>query len=253
MRGHYHALNYPTSSFSRRIGSVSPSPERLALTRYPLRGKARSLLGMKARNLAVMLALSVASCSIDKFPLPDEFDAAFATGQVCAPTQMSNAATTYPVRFDLCLYRCVTLDRNTAALRSLYTCSGGLCQMTLLATIHAITDQNQDNCDARDMVDPPSDECTVERFDFNVTIPTLSGAPASGPFQVSIPYLELEQGQTVLDRLEAGDDPHLVISEEVGVQNYPERQFSMAFDASYPVVATHDQLTAADCHTIKAP
>ncbi len=210
---------------------------------------------MKRRSYALVLALAAASCSVDKFPLPDEFDAAFATGQVCAPSNMGTAGggDTYPVRFDLCLYRCVTLDRSTATIRSLYTCSGGFCQMTLLATVHAITDQSQEGCDARDLVDPPRDECTTERFDFDLALPNFNGERVEGTFQVAIPYLELEQGQRVLDRLDAGDDPHLVVSEEVGIQNYPQRQFTMNFGPSLPVVASHDELTAADCHTIDAP
>ena len=192
---------------------------------------------------------------MDKFPLPDDFDAAFATGEVCAPTNVSTAAgdETYPVRFDLCLYRCVTLDRSTASLRTLYTCSAGVCQMTMLATVHAYTDTSQDDCDARDLVDPPPGECTTERFDFNIPLPTIEEERVNGPFQVSIPYLELEQGERVVARLEGGEDPRSVVSEEIGFQNYPGRQFTMHFDPSHPAVTGHDQLTAADCHVITAP
>lgn len=85
------------------------------------------------------------------------------------------------------------------------------------------------------------------------TLGDFNGQRVAGTFLVTIPYLELEQGQRVLDRLEAGDDPHTVLSEEVGVQNYPEWQFTMQFDPSFPAVTTHAQLTAADCHTIAAP
>jgi hypothetical protein len=210
---------------------------------------------MKGRNFALMFALALASCSVDKFPLPDEFDAAFATGQVCAPTNVGTAAgaATYPVRFDLCVYRCITLDRSTTQVRSFYSCSAGVCQMMYLATAHAITDQTQQDCDGRDLVDPPSDECRLERFDFNLSFPDFNGERVDGNFLVTIPFLELDQGQRVIDRLQAGEDPHTVISEEVGVQNYPMRQFNMSFDAAHPTITTHDQLTAADCHDIEAP
>lgn len=209
---------------------------------------------MRFRLQLVALPLVLTACG-DKFPLPDEFDAAFTTGQVCAPSQVAtgNGRETFPVQFDLCLYRCVTLDRDTAKLRTVYSCVAGQCQMTMLATAHAHKVQSEQGCDARDLVDPPEGECTTETFQFDVSLPEFDGEPATGDFRVTIPYLELEEGQTVIERIDSGEDPATVIREEIGTETFPERQFTLNFDAAHVPLQDHGELMADDCHTMTAP
>lgn len=205
-------------------------------------------------RLALLLLCLPLAC-VDTFPLPDEFDAAYTTGTICAPSQVasSEVGQTYPVRFDLCLYRCVTIDRSTSQVRTAYQCAGGQCQMVLLATARAHKVDTEEGCDARNLVSPPEGECRNETLDFNVRVPVLNGQPASGEFLVTVPYLELEEGQRLSDRLEAGEDPATVIQEEVGAQNYPSRQFVLRFDPDAAPVTDHSSLAGDDCHTIGAP
>ncbi len=188
-------------------------------------------------------------------PLPEQFDAAFTVGQVCAPPEVATGDPdmSYPVQFDLCVYRCMNIDRSTAAVRTMYQCAGNQCQMVMLATAHATRDPDEQGCDARDMADPPADECSTESFLFNVAVPTINGEAQSGTFAVTIPYLELEEGQRVIDRIEAGDNPNQVIQEEVGQQDYPQRQFTMNFDPSHEPVADHASIPESGCHQIEAP
>lgn len=198
--------------------------------------------------------LALAGCS-DSIPLPDEFDAAFTVGQVCAPQNVATGdpSMTYPVQFDLCVYRCMNIERTTAAVSTMYQCVGDQCQMVMLATAHATRDPDEVGCDARDMADPPADECTTESFLFDVTVPTINDEAKSGDFLVTIPYLELDEGQQVIDRIEAGEDPNLVIEEEVGEQEYPQRQFNLNFDPSHEPVADHASIPESGCHRIDAP
>lgn len=211
------------------------------------------LSAVKLRTILPLIALLSSGCA-DKFPLPDEFDAAFTTGEVCVPSDVKTGegVDSYPVRFDLCLYRCVTVDRSTAKVRTVYRCSAGQCQMVMLVTAHAYTVDGEENCDARDLVDPPKGECSLESFEFNVSLPTINGEKSTGDFLVSVPYLELEQGQNVVDRLAAGENAGVVVQEEVGTQNYPGRQFNLNFDPAHPP-RDATSLTAADCKPISAP
>ncbi len=208
---------------------------------------------MKIRHAAPLLLFLTSGCG-DKFPLPDEFDAAFTTGQICVPSQVATGegVDSYPVRFDLCLYRCVSVDRSTATVRTVYRCAAGQCQMVMLLTAHVYTIDGEEGCDARDLVDPPEGECTSESFEFNVSVPTINGEKSTGDFAVSIPYLELEQGQNLVDRLAAGEDASTVVQEEVGSQNYPGRQFALNFDPAHPS-RDFASLTDADCKPISAP
>ncbi len=200
-----------------------------------------------------ILGLGALACG-DSFPIPDEFDAAFTVGQICAPQSIATSdGAHYPMRLELCLYRCVSIDRSTAEIRSFYQCAGDQCQMTILASAHAHKVTGQENCDARDLVNPPEGECTNTIIDFDVSVPTIGGAVKEGTFAVTIPYLELDQGQKVLDRIDKGDDPNTVIQEEVGTQNYPSRQFQLVFSKTATPVTDHDSLTGGDCHTIGAP
>ncbi len=205
---------------------------------------------MNVKLLGLVPALLLVACA-DAFPIPAEFDAAFTVGQVCAPARVqAGVGLTYPVRFDLCLYRCITIDRTTAQVRSVYQCAAGQCQMTLLATAHAKRVDTEVGCDARDLVNPPDGQCTTESLAFNVSVPDFAGEPAEGDFVVTIPYLELEEGQKVIDRIDAGENPATVIQEEVGPKTYPQRQFAVNFSTTHP---TTPALTDADCHPITAP
>lgn len=210
-------------------------------------------------TLVPFLLSAVGCAALDKFPLPDTFDAAFATGEVCMPSNIAAAseASTFPVRFNLCRYRCITLDRSTATVNYGVLCpQPGFCAMALLATATAHTNPAEPDCDARDLVNPPPGQCTNETFDFNmIGVPWNKAANAalSGTFQVNIPYLELEQGQRVADRLKALEPPSVVLQEEVGTMTYPERQFNITVSTTGTPVATADDLAPTDCHPITAP
>ncbi|HSC85934.1 MAG TPA: hypothetical protein VLC09_01635 [Polyangiaceae bacterium] len=198
-----------------------------------------------------LAALTLLACG-DSFPIPDEFDAGFTVGRICAPESIATggANTRYPLRLELCLYRCVSIDRSSLSIRTVYQCAGGQCQMTMLASAHARKVVGEEGCDARELVDPPAGECTNEIIDFDASVPTINGEPQEGTFQVTIPYLELEQGQKLLDRIKKGDDVRTVIQEDVGEQNYPSRQFALEFSASAAPVTSHEGLS---CHDVGAP
>lgn len=186
-------------------------------------------------------------------PIPDEFDAAFTAGRVCMPSQIATGVSTYPVRFEYCRYRCITIDQ-AASIRAAWQCALGQCNMMLLATSHATRIDSEDKCDGRDLADPPTDECTPETFDFNVTLPTSSdGAVKTGDFLITIPYLELEQADRIVTRLDAGEPTSLVLQEEAGDQNYPSRQFVVNFDTTHAPVESHDAIAESDCHNIPLP
>ena len=200
------------------------------------------------------LALLLGACSALGPSLPDEFDAAFTVGEVCIPRQIATGPTmTYPAEFNLCLYRCVDVVPGTPTVRTVYQCAGGLCQMVMLATAHVTRVEGQEGCTAEALVNPPAGECTTKSFRFDVAVPKFDSGPVEGQFQVTIPYLELEQGQRVVDRLSAGEDASLVIQQEVGTQNYPQRQFMLDFSTSYTPVPDHDSIPATDCFPISAP
>lgn len=202
---------------------------------------------MRRASLALLSSL-LFSCA-DSFPLPDEFDAAFPSGRVCVPKQIQNssASSTYPVRFEFCLYRCVTISPDTARLQTAWQCVGDQCNMVMLATAVAHKVPTESGCDANQLIDPPPGECTNTTIQFNATVPNLNGNAQSGNFLVSIPYLELEQGQRVVDRIQAGENAGQVLREEVGTQNYPSRQFQLNFD---PAHTTPGALSETDCTPI---
>jgi hypothetical protein len=207
------------------------------------------------RRLLVLLAVPfLAHCGDGAVPIPDHFKAAFATGNVCVPKQVGNgsAASTYPVRFDFCRYRCISIDRATAQLHSAWQCAGGYCQMVMLATADANRVTTEKGCDARDLESPPPGECTPDSFGFNPTVPVsaATGAPESGDFHVAIPYLTIEQSNKVMARIDAGESPLVVLETEVGNQNYPNRQFTVQFD---PGNAAATSIFDSDCTPIGLP
>jgi len=198
--------------------------------------------------------LGLVGCA-DNIPVPDVFDAAFATGQVCIPSQIATggANTHYPVRFTYNLYDCVHITPGSVRILTVYQGQ----QMVMLATAELTKDttiESTAGCDARNLESPPEGRYQVTTQDFNVTLPQFQeGTFATGPFVITIPYLTLEEGQRVMDRLEAGEDARVVITEEVGPQNYPGRQISVNFSETAPPVATHADIAASDCHTISLP
>jgi len=221
------------------------------------------------RHYRTAARLSVASvcaiaCGIDTFPLPDEFDAAFVTGQVCMPTNLATGtseaggAPQFPIRFDTCLYRCINLDPMTS-VNSSWSCIGNQCQMVVLASGHARRVGGEEDCDARDLPDPPSGECIERSFPFMLSPPCCTTDAAgnnqyvTGDFQVIVPFLDLDQADEVVSRIKAGESPSVVVSDVVGNQNIPERQFVVNFDPSHPAVASSDDLGPGDCHSIPAP
>jgi hypothetical protein len=217
-----------------------------------------------AGSWSAALALVCSTACVDTFPLPDEFDAAFVTGTVCMPssvrtgTSQSGGAPEYPLRIETCAYRCIDVDRSTVSIRNHWVCLAGQCEMVLLATAHVLKASGQDDCDARDLPDPPSSQCTVERFEFTLSPPCCidegSGPEyLNGDVRVTVPYLDLDQGQRVVDRINQGESPSTVIEQEVGRQNYPSRQFIVNFDPGHPEVQTHDELGPETCHDIPAP
>ncbi len=214
---------------------------------------------MKRFPWSALPLLGLVGCG-DSVPVPDEFDAAFATGTFCIPSQIATASPTthYPVRFVYHLYDCANVTPGTQFIRSFYTCPGaGLpCQMVLLATAHLTKDtavEQSLGCDARNLQSPPAGRFEEVTQDFSVTLPNFGSGPVTGPFVVTIPYLTLEQGQRVVDRIEAGDDPYTVVSEEVGQQDYPARKISVNFSDTATPVADSSAIPAADCHDIPAP
>lgn len=212
------------------------------------------------RNHWIALALiALGSCAVVP-PIPDEFYAAFPTGQICVPSQIGSptAETKYPIEFRFCLYRCVDLDPSVPVrLTTAFSCSGAPgvpCNMVMLATAHVLKNPNETGCDATHLANPPPGECRSETVQFMANVPTnTSGSVVEGDFVVTIPYLELEQGERVVDRLNAGDDRTTVIQEEIGVQDYPGRKFTLNVSASHPVVADFSAIAATDCRSITAP
>ena len=75
----------------------------------------------------------------------------------------------------------------------------------------------------------------------------------TGPFTVNIPYLDIDQGEEVTARIDAGENLSVVLSEVIGVQNYPQRQFTVDFDLDHPLPADAGDLSGGDCHPIGLP
>jgi hypothetical protein len=194
-------------------------------------------------------------------PLPDEFDAAFVTGNVCMPSIIATGtapgnAPKFPIRMETCVYRCVQVDDASVEFNYFWSCVGEQCQMQLLLTAHVRRVGGQEDCDARQLPAPPASECTQKIFNFDAVPPPAAqdGSYRAGPFLVTVPYLDFDQGNNVVSRLNNGEAPQVVIPEVVGAQNFPQRQFLVTFDpAAPPTTVKASELTADTCHPIAAP
>jgi hypothetical protein len=165
----------------------------------------------------VSFALAASAIACGPVPIPDEFDAAFVKGSVCMPsdahtgTLASETPAKFPLRFDFCLYRCVAIAPGTPFVRYFWSCAGELCQMTVLATSHMLKVSGEDDCDGADLESPPKSECTDQTVSFMVDPPcceqdatTSDQTYLAKTFNVSIPYLTIEQAEDLQKALNAG-------------------------------------------------
>jgi hypothetical protein len=214
---------------------------------------------MKRFHWLVLPLLGLFGCA-DTVPVPDVFDAAFATGRFCIPSTIATggANTQYPVRFVYNLYDCVNITPGTVRILTVFQGPS----MVMLATAELTKDEAVEaavGCDARDLENPPAGRFETITQDFNVSVPQFTdGTFATGPFQLTIPYLTLEEGQRLMDRLEAAQgDPNAniadIVAEEVGPQMYPGRQFNITFSETATPVANHDAIAESDCHDVPLP
>lgn len=209
---------------------------------------------MKRFPLLVLPLLGLFGCG-DTVPVPDVFDAAFATGRFCIPSSIATggANTHYPVRFVYNLYDCVNITPGTVRILTVFQGPS----MVMMATAELTKDTAVETalgCDARDLESPPAGRFETITQDFSVSLPQFTdGSFATGPFQLTIPYLTLEEGQRVIDRLQAGDNPVDVIAQEVGPQTIPGRQFNVTFSETATPVANADAIADADCHDVPLP
>lgn len=212
---------------------------------------------MKRPWLGILGFLGLVGCA-DNVPVPDEFDAAFATGQVCVPSNVATggANTHYPVRFVYHLYDCVNITPGTQFIRTIYQGGAPVGTMVMLATAHLTKNtavEQASGCDARDLESPPAGRFTTVTQDFTVSLPKFGETPATGPFVVAIPYLTFDQGQELADRIKAGEDPVTVVGDIVGQQNIPSRQFQVTFSTDATPVPDAASIAASDCHDIPLP
>lgn len=219
-----------------------------------------------ARIGVLGLLLGVSACGSDSggddvpIPVPDTFRAYFVAGDVCMPTNIatgapgSDAAPGYPIRFDVCTHRCITLDRATATIQTSFLCAAGQCSMMMMASAQATRVQAEKNCDGRELPSPPAGACRPESFTFsNLDPPRLNGGDyVLGNMQVAVPFMDLDQAKQVESRVAAGENPTQVINEVVGPPP-ATRQWLVNFDPAHAPVSDGASLSGADCHAIPAP
>lgn len=214
---------------------------------------------MKRFSWSVLALLGLVGCA-DNVPVPDQFKAVFATGRVCIPSQIATgtATTHYPVRFEYNLYDCVHIVPGSVRILTVFQGQ----QMVMLAMAELAKDvavEQSAGCDARDLESPPAGRFQATTQDFNVSVPQYQdGMRANGTFLVTIPYLTLEQGDRLIERLEAAQsDPQAdigqIVAEEAGPQNYPARQIAVDFSETAAPVADANSIPASDCHDIPLP
>lgn len=213
------------------------------------------------------LLLAASGCGSDSggkdvpIPVPDSFRAYFVAGDVCMPTNVATGSTGpgtapgYPIRFDVCTHRCITLDRSTATIQTSFLCAAGQCSMVMMASAQATRVQAEKNCDGRELPSPPAGACRPESFTFSSLDPPccLDGnSYVQGNMQVAVPFMDLDQARQVENRVTAGENPTQVINEVVGPPP-PARQWVINLDPAHPAVSDGSSLSGADCHAIPAP
>jgi hypothetical protein len=216
--------------------------------------------------LGLLSACSLAGCGSDDskgvpIPVPNEFDAYFVAGTVCMPTNVATGTTGprtttgFPLRFDICRHRCITLDRGTAYLEAPWQCAAGQCNMLLLARARAYRVQAEQNCDGRELPDPPAGACTPETFSFSNMDPPccMNGSDyLTGNVVTAVPFMTLDQAQKVSDRVAAGENVLTVLPQVAGPPP-ADHQWVVNYDQSHPVVSDPAALGGTDCHAIRAP
>ncbi len=205
------------------------------------------------RGAVLLMCVWLGGCDV-ALPIPAEFDAAFAHGLVCMPSNATTGADeVIPVRFDFCLYRCLTLD-GEQRLRSAWACSGPVCELTLLATTHVLRVDSESDCDGRDIEDPAASECSDVSVEILMSPPRDDeGEFQTGDFTVRIPYLTLDDAKAVLKRVDAGEPVGPAVQEVIGVQRHANRQFTINIDPANASVASTAELGDEDCHAIPLP
>lgn len=209
--------------------------------------------------LASLCASTQLGCSSDddKDPfieVPDDFRATFVAGQVCMPSEMqtgtsqASGAPTYPMRFDICRHRCITFDRSTLRIQQSFACYAGQCEMAVLTIVEAHRVPSEENCNALELVNPPEGQCTPDFFEFNDLLepPMLNGEYVASDFTVTIPFFNVQEGEDVVTRIEAGEPTQQVLMDYP--QTDPDRKFVVNFDpgnAGPPY--------ELDCHEIPPP
>jgi hypothetical protein len=216
--------------------------------------------------LGLLFAYSLAGCGSDNskgvpIPVPDEFDAYFVAGTVCMPTNVATGTTGpknapgYPIRFDICRHRCITLDRTTAYLEAPWQCAAGQCNMLLLAHAHAYRVKTETNCDGRELPSPPAGSCTPESFSFTGMDPPCcmnASDYVTGNMLTAVPFMTLQQAQQVTDRVNKGENVQTVVQQVAGPPP-ADHQWVVNYSQSNPVVSDAATLGGADCHAISAP
>jgi hypothetical protein len=214
--------------------------------------------------LGLLSACSLPGCGSDSskdvpIPVPNEFDAYFVAGTVCMPTNVATGTTSpgapaYPIRFDICRHRCITLDRTTAYLEAPWQCAAGQCNMLLLAHAHAYRVQSEQNCDGRELPSPPPGSCTPETFAFTIDPPCcMSGSNyLTGNVVTAVPFMTLDQAQQVSDRVGKGESVQTVVQQVAGPPP-ANHQWVVNYDPGNAVVSDAAALGGADCHVISAP
>lgn len=245
---------------NRVIGTTQPRTLVYPITVYWLEGSEVSWWSRPVWGM--LLGCTLIACGSDDedvpIPVPDSFQAYFVSGQVCMPTNIRTGTSPgsgpeYPVRFDICTHRCITLARGSSAIRTSFLCAAGQCSMVMLGTAPATRVQAEKNCDGRELLDPPQGSCSPESFTFSLSPPAFQdGSYIEGDMVVSVPFMNLEQAEQVSKRVEAGENAQQVIAEVVGAPP-ADRQWIVNYDPAHPVVSDGSSLSGAECHPIAAP
>lgn len=214
----------------------------------------RSLFSTSMCAALVLLGSGCPADEEDPIPLEDAYTYTIQSGKVCAPSQAHTGTDDpVPLRYDLCVYRCIG-SSGPFDHPWVWNCESGTCKIDIVPTWQMEPVINETDCDARDLVDPPADECNPLVVERTLNPPKNSmGEFVEQTFVVNFPYLDLEQSQTFQDSIDGGTPFREALDGALGgLQVLPERQFNMEFSAAAPVM-THADLTDADCHDIPLP